>query len=135
LFFNDFLKEKSWHAGCNNLINAGQQQTPSTRYPQRGRSFRMNRQRAAQLHLSPLHVQQGLFAVLALLITLFAGQQFLLWEQSQQPEAPSVSFEHPTQTHFSAAGSGLADNAPMRMMDVDQAQPADEMPRQERWVF
>ena len=65
----------------------------------------MNRQRAAQLHLSPLHVQQGLFAVLALLITLFAGQQFLLWD------------------------------TPMRMMDVDQAQPADEMPRQERWVF
>ena len=95
----------------------------------------MNRQRAAQLHLSPLHVQQGLFAVLALLITLFAGQQFLLWEQSQQPEAPQVWFERPTQTQFSAAGSGLVDNTPMRMMDVDQAQPANEMPRQERWVF
>ncbi|NWL19751.1 hypothetical protein [Pseudomonas umsongensis] len=95
----------------------------------------MNRQRAAQLHFSPLHVQQGLFAVLALVITLIAGQQFLLWEQSQQPEAPRISFEHPTQTHFSAAGSGLVDNTPMRMMDVDQAQPANEMPRQERWVF
>jgi hypothetical protein len=95
----------------------------------------MIRQRAAQLHLSPLHVQQGLFAVLALVITLIAGQQFLLWEQSQQPEAPQVWFERPTQTQFSAAGSGLVDNTPMRMMDVDQAQPANEMPRQERWVF
>jgi hypothetical protein len=95
----------------------------------------MNRQRAAQMHLSPLAVQQGLFAVLALLITLIAGQQFLLWEQSQQPEVPSISFEHPTQTQFSAAGSGLVDSTPMRMMEVDQAQPVDEMPRQERWVF
>ena len=95
----------------------------------------MNRYRAAQLRISPLHIQQGLFAVLAMLITLIAGQQFLRWEQSQQPEAPHVSIQHPTQTHFSAASSNLADIVPMRMMDVDQAQPMDEMPRQERWVF
>ena len=95
----------------------------------------MNRYRAAQLHISPLHIQQGLFAVLAMLITLIAGQQFLRWEHSQQPEAPHVSIQHPIQTHFSAANSNLADIAPMRMLDVDQAQPLDEMPRQERWVF
>ena len=95
----------------------------------------MNRQRAAQLRISPLHIQQGLFAVLALLITLIAGQQFQRWEQNQQQEAPRLSFQHPTQTHFSAASSNQADSPPMRMMDVDQAQPADEMPRQERWVF
>jgi hypothetical protein len=95
----------------------------------------MNRQRAAQLRLSPLHLQQGLFAILALVITLIGGQQFLRWEQSQQPEAPHFSFEHPVQTHFSAASSGMADSAALRMMDVDQAQTADDMPRQERWVF
>jgi hypothetical protein len=95
----------------------------------------MNRQRAAQMRLSPLHLQQGLFAVLALVITLIAGQQILLWEQSQQPEAPRVSFQHPTQNQFSAASSSLLDSTSLRMMDVDQAQPADEMPRQERWVF
>ncbi|WP_309675567.1 hypothetical protein [Pseudomonas sp.] len=95
----------------------------------------MSRQRAAQLRISPLHIQQGLFAVLALLITLIAGQQFQLWEQNQQQEAPRLSIQHPTQTHFSAASSNQADSPPMRMMDVDQAQPADEMPRQERWVF
>ena len=95
----------------------------------------MNRYSAAQLPVSPLHIQQGLFAVLAMLITLIAGQQFLRWEQSQQPEAPRLSIQHPVQTHFSAASSNLADIAPMRMMDVDQAQPLDEMPRQERWVF
>ncbi|WP_458725873.1 hypothetical protein [Pseudomonas mandelii] len=95
----------------------------------------MNRQRVAQLRISPLHIQQGLFGVLALLITLIAGQQFLLWEQSQQPEAPHLSIQRATQTHFSAVSSSQADLAPMRMMDVDQAQPVDEMPRQERWVF
>ncbi|MNG18938.1 hypothetical protein D3C84_1030490 [compost metagenome] len=95
----------------------------------------MSRQRAAQLRISPLHIQQGLFAVLALLITLIAGQQFQRWEQNQQQEAPHLSIQHPTQTHFSAASSNQADSPPMRMMDVDQAQPADEMPRQERWVF
>lgn len=95
----------------------------------------MNGQRAAQSRISPLHIQQGLFALLALLITLIAGQQFLLWEQSQQPEAPRVSIHPATQTHFRAVSSNQADLAPMRMMDVDQAQPADQMPRQERWVF
>jgi hypothetical protein len=95
----------------------------------------MSRQRAAQLRISPLYLQQGLFAVLALLITLIGGQQFQRWEQSQQQEAPRLSIQHPTQTHFSAASSHQADSPPMRMMDVDQAQPADEMPPQERWVF
>ena len=87
------------------------------------------------MHLSPLHLQQGLFAVLALLITLIGGQQFLRWEQSQQPEGPSMSFQHPIQTHFSAAGPSMADSASMRMMDVDQHQALEDMPRQERWVF
>ncbi|RON50934.1 hypothetical protein [Pseudomonas frederiksbergensis] len=95
----------------------------------------MNRQRAAQLRISPLHIQQGLFAMLALTITLIGGQQFARWELSQQPEAPRLSIQHATQTHFSAVSSNLADSAPMRMMDVDQAQPVDQMPHQERWVF
>ena len=95
----------------------------------------MNRQRAAQLRVSPLHIQQGLFCVFALLVTLVAGQQFLSWELSQQESAPRVSFQPPTQTHFSAATSGMTDSNAMRMMDVDQAQPVNEMPRQERWVF
>ncbi|KAB0485642.1 hypothetical protein SAMN04490202_2715 [Pseudomonas reinekei] len=95
----------------------------------------MNRQRAAQLRVSPLHIQQGLFCVFALLVTLIAGQQFLSWELSQQEAAPRVSFQHPTQTHFRAATSAMTDSSALRMMDVDQAQPVNEMPRQERWVF
>ena len=95
----------------------------------------MSRQRAAQLRISPLHIQQGLFAVLALLITLIGGQQYQRWGQSQQQEAPRVSVQHPMQTHFSAADRTFADSAPMRMMDVDQARDAEDMPHQERWVF
>jgi hypothetical protein len=86
------------------------------------------------MRISPLHIQQGLFAVLALLITLIGGQQFQRWEQNSQQEASRVTIEHPVQTNFSAS-SNQTDLAPMRMMDVDQAQPVDEMPRQERWVF
>lgn len=95
----------------------------------------MNRQRAAQFRISALHIQQGLWAVAALLITLVAGQQLMLWHQSQQPEAPLLSIQRAPQTHFSAVSS-LADvSASMRMMEVDQVQPANDMPRQERWVF
>ncbi|HJR31017.1 MAG TPA: hypothetical protein VJ889_20075 [Pseudomonas sp.] len=95
----------------------------------------MSRQGAARLRISPLHVQQGLFALLALLITLIGGQQFLRWEQSQQPEPAHLSIPHAPQTHFSAVGDNLTDSAAMRMMDVDQTRPVDETPAQERWVF
>lgn len=46
---------------------------------------------AVQLRLSSLHFQQGVWAALALLVTLVTGQQWLLWHESQQPEAPQVS--------------------------------------------
>jgi hypothetical protein len=95
----------------------------------------MTRQRAAQVRISPLHIQQALFGVLALLITLIACQQYLRWENSQQPEAPLISMQHATQSHFSAVRSSQAESASMRMMDVDQPQPLDQMPREERWVF
>ncbi|RON05574.1 hypothetical protein BK659_20950 [Pseudomonas brassicacearum] len=95
----------------------------------------MNRQRAAQLRISPLSIQQGLFAVVALLITLIGGQQFLRWEQSQQPEAAIAPTLHLTQTHFSAVSSRSADAAPIRMMSVDQAEPGSGTLHQERWVF
>jgi hypothetical protein len=95
----------------------------------------MNRQRAAQFRISSLHIQQGLWAVLALLITLVAGQQLLLWHESRQPEAPQVSVYRAPQTHFSAVSSVAEAAASMRMMEVDQAQPVTDMPRQERWVF
>jgi hypothetical protein len=94
----------------------------------------MNRQRLAQLPIAPLHLQQGLFASLALLVTLVAGQQFQRWQDSQAP-APRVPAQHFTQTHFSSVSSQLSEQAPMQLMAVDQAQPVADAPRQERWVF
>lgn len=95
----------------------------------------MNRQRLAQLHISPLHLQQGLVASLALLVTLVVGQQFQRWEQSRQEVAPPVPIHHMTQSHFSAVSSQSADSTTMHMMDVDQAQPLTEFVPQERLVF
>ncbi|AOE63126.1 hypothetical protein LOY64_00200 [Pseudomonas corrugata] len=95
----------------------------------------MNLQRAARLPVTPLQIQQGLWAVLALLVTLVVSQQLLLWHYSQQPEPVQVSMHRAPQTHFSAVSSVAEASASMRMMDVDQAQPVTDVPRQERWVF
>ena len=95
----------------------------------------MNRQRAAQVHISPLHVQQGLFALLALLVTLVAGQLLQRMDQSPQVSAPLLPVQHTTQTHFSAVSSRLADSAPPQMLEVEQIQSLDGVAGQERWVF
>lgn len=96
----------------------------------------MNRQRLAQLRIAPLHLQQGLFASLALLVTLIAGQQFQRWQDTQAP-APRMAVQHltQTQTHFTPVSSSLTGSSPVQLMTVDQAQPVLESPRQERWVF
>ena len=44
----------------------------------------MNRQRLTQLRISPLHIQQALFASLALMVTLIAIQLFQHWENSRE---------------------------------------------------
>jgi hypothetical protein len=126
-----FFQTKNWHAGCNISYSPGRHELPQ---PNKSEEPRMTRPRAAQVRISPLHIQQGLFGVLALLITLIACQQYLSWENSQKVE-PLISIQHNTQTHFSAVSSSQAESASMRMMDVDQAQPLDQMPREERWVF
>lgn len=93
----------------------------------------MNRPRAAHRHLSPLHLQQGLFAVLALLVTLIVGQQLQRWNQAsvQVPRLPEHTLQ---QTHFSAVGASIGDPAAYRLTSVDQAQVPDES-LQQRWVF
>jgi hypothetical protein len=131
LILLNIFRLKNWHAGCNSLLSPGRNELPQ---PNKSEEPRMTRQRAAQVRISPLHIQQGLFGVLALLITLIACQQYLRWENSQQAE-PLISIQHKTQTHFSAVSSSQAESASMRMMDVDQAQPLDQLPREERWVF
>ena len=94
----------------------------------------MTRQSLSQLHVSPLRLQQGLFASLALMVTLIAGQQMQHWQQSHQ-QVPQ--FERPamTQTHFRSVGSAAADVTTPQLQMVDQASSLNELPSQERWVF
>mgnify|MGYP003659079426 CR=1 FL=1 len=94
----------------------------------------MTRQHLSQLRVSPLRMQQGLFASLALMVTLIAGQQMQHWQQSQ-PQAPVM-----TQTHFSsiesrAVGSVSADVTAKQLRVADQDSTLGELPTQERWVF
>lgn len=52
----------------------------------------MNSLRIAQLHLSPLRVQQGLLVSLIVLVTLLATQQLQHWNQAQEAAAIRQSF-------------------------------------------
>ncbi|MDP9783177.1 hypothetical protein J2W59_003011 [Pseudomonas fluorescens] len=135
MILKEFINEKSWHAGCNVLINVAFRAPQPDHRTRVGRNSRMNRQSAAQFRFSSLHIQQGLWAALALLVTLVIGQQWMLWQERQQPEAPQTLIHRAPQTHFSAVSSVAEASASMRMMDVDQAQPMVDMPREERWVF
>lgn len=94
----------------------------------------MTRQSLSQLRVSPLRLQQGLFASLALMVTLIGGQQLQHWQQSQQ-QVPQ--FERPamTQTHFRSVGSVAADATAPQLRMVDQESALSELPSQERWVF
>lgn len=94
----------------------------------------MTRQSLSQLRISPLHLQQGLFASLALMVTLIVGQQMQHWQQSPQ-QVPQ--FERPvmTQTHFSSVASTVGDVAAPQLRVADQNSTLSELPVQERWVF
>jgi hypothetical protein len=96
----------------------------------------MTRQSLNQLCVSPLRLQQGLFASLALMVTLIGGQQLQHWQQGQQ-QVPQ--FERPaiTQTHFSSIQSRAvtADVTAPQLRVADQDSTLGELPTQERWVF
>ncbi|WP_339506625.1 hypothetical protein [Pseudomonas sp. EA_15y_Pfl1_P102] len=91
----------------------------------------MTRQSLSQLRVSPLRLQQGLFASLALIVTLIGVQQLQHWQQ-QVPQ-----FERPamTQTHFRSVGSVAPSATAPQLRMVDQASSLSELPSQERWVF
>jgi len=94
----------------------------------------MTRQSLTQLRVSPLRLQQGLFASLALLVTLIGGQQLAHWQQSHQQVA---HFERPmmTQTHFRSVGSTTADVTTPQLTAVEQDSTLGDLPYQESWVF
>jgi hypothetical protein len=94
----------------------------------------MNTQRLAQLRISPLHVQQGLFASLALMITLIAVQQFNHWHQNQD-----VTQAKPVYSHTSPIATATAlksQDVALSFQSVDAPVVADEqVSRQQSWVF
>ena len=94
----------------------------------------MTRQSLSQLRVSPLRLQQGLFASLALMITLIGGQQLQHWQQSQQ-QTPQFDRPATVQTHFSSIGSAAADSTAPQLRVADQDSTLGELPTQERWVF
>ena len=94
----------------------------------------MNAQHLAnKLRISPLHMQQGLFASLALMITLIVVQQFNHWNQNQ--EVTQVHYSHAHTAPFAKASALKASDVALSMQVDDAAATPDEAPRQQSWVF
>ncbi len=94
----------------------------------------MNAQHLAnKLRISPLHLQQVLFASLALMITLIVVQQFNHWNQNQ--EVTQVHYSHAHTAPFAKASALKASDVALSMQVDDAAAAPDEAPRQQSWVF
>ncbi|NMY35765.1 MULTISPECIES: hypothetical protein [unclassified Pseudomonas] len=94
----------------------------------------MNRLGLSRIRLSSLHLQQGLFASLALLVTLIGGQQLVRFEHATQP-VQTVLHQPAQQTHFSAIGSSAEVISGYALTAADETQIANTEVPQERWVF
>lgn len=94
----------------------------------------MNAQHLAnKLRISPLHLQQVLFASLALMITLIVVQQFNHWNQNQ--EVTQVHYSHAHTAPFAKPSALKASDVALSMQVDDAAATPDEAPRQQSWVF
>jgi len=94
----------------------------------------MNTQTLAKLRISPLHMQQGLFASLALMITLIIVQQFTHWNQTQDTTQIHHAYSH--SAPFAKASALKATDVALSLQPVDEAEDAiDPAPRQQSWVF
>ncbi|OZY61430.1 hypothetical protein CJF39_01075 [Pseudomonas lundensis] len=94
----------------------------------------MNRLGLSRIRLSSLHLQQGLFASLALLVTLIGGQQLVRFEHATQP-VQTVLHQPAQQTQFSAIGSSAEVISGYALTAADETQIANTEVPQERWVF
>jgi hypothetical protein len=91
-------------------------------------------QRLAQMRISPLHVQQGLFASLALMITLIAAQQFHHWNQNQEVTQIQSMYRHSAPVAIATALK--ATDVALSFQSIDEPAAADEQaPHQQSWVF
>ena len=96
----------------------------------------MNRQGFPHVRLSSLHMQQGLFASLSLVVTLIGGQQFARFEQAQEPVS-TVEYQAAPQQHFSAieANAAVGRTGGYELVQADDTRMANSEAPQERWVF
>ena len=93
----------------------------------------MNRQEFSNMRVSSLHVQQGLFASLALSVTLIGCQQWSRWEPAPQPVAALHSAI--PQQHFKALGPVTEAAGRFELAASDDTEIANTPPVPERWVF
>ena len=94
----------------------------------------MNRQNFSNMRVTSLHLQQGLFASLALSVTLIGGQQLGRWETTPQPVATVVHSVAPQQ-HFKALGPVTDSIGHFELAASDETQTANSQPEPQRWVF
>ena len=94
----------------------------------------MNRQDFSNMRVSSLHLQQGLFASLALSVTLIGGQQWSRFESTPQPVV-TVQHSAAPQQHFKALGSVTDSKSGYELAASDETQIANTQPAPERWVF
>ncbi|WP_122350275.1 hypothetical protein [Pseudomonas coronafaciens] len=99
----------------------------------------MNSQRIAQFRISPLHLQQGLFLLLALLVTLIAIQQFQRWNPSSEAAQTIQPFIHSNSNSNSISYREVSASATKGMSSsvrpVDRLVSVDEVAPQQKWVF
>ncbi|ATV21095.1 hypothetical protein CFN58_00680 [Pseudomonas avellanae] len=99
----------------------------------------MNSQRIAQLRISPLHIQQGLFLLLALLVTLIAIliaiQQFQRWNQANEATQARQQFIHTSSTSFRGVSAPAVKDLSSSLRPVDGLVSVDEAAPQQKWVF
>lgn len=94
----------------------------------------MNTQRLAALRISPLHLQQGLFASLALMITLIVAQQFSHW--SHNHEAAQLDHLYSHSAPLAKASALKARDVALSLQPVEHAAAVvEDAPRQQSWVF
>ncbi|SHN22784.1 hypothetical protein SAMN05216593_11570 [Pseudomonas asturiensis] len=94
----------------------------------------MNSQRIAQLRISPLHVQQGLFLLLALLVTLIAIQQFQRWAQAGEATQIRQQIVH-SNVSYRSVNAPIAREAAMSIRPVEGVVSVSEAAPQQKWVF
>jgi len=94
----------------------------------------MNTQPLAKLRISPLHLQQGLFASLALMVTLIVVQQFNHW--NQEHDAAQIQHAYSHSAPLAKASALKATDVALSLQPVEDAATAiDQAPRQQSWVF